>query len=191
MMPADSPTLEVEALPDPTPPPWPSTADEDRPTAGQDAPEPAADVAPAPDELVDMLVGAVQVPFALAALARGQHWNLTDAEALTVARPLSRALPPAWLSSRILAASPWLIVATATYQLVAVRAAIDAALAPPQEVPAVDTRTDRPAPSGAAAGVEPGGAGAAGPATGFVPNPGEFAGAGLGLDGGGPAGGSA
>lgn len=195
-MQADSPTLEVAPLPEPIEPPW--GADDG---AGAEEGGSAPGTGELPElsraDTVEMLVGVVQVPFALAALARGQHWNLTEAEALSVAAPLSRALPPAWLTSRILAASPWLVVATATYQLVGARLALDAAIAANaarMEVPADDTRAGSPAPSRAAPGDNGAVAGDPGPATGWVANPGEFAGAGLGLGGapdGGPPGGSA
>lgn len=123
MMDADSPELVVEPLPEPTPPPW---TDDDGASAEEGASAP-------PDgpllldraEAVDMLTGAVAVPFAVVALWRGQHWELTDAEAGRIARPLARALPPAWLLHHVLTVSPWAVVAAATYKAIGLRLAYD------------------------------------------------------------------
>lgn len=187
MMEPTSPELEVAPLPEPTAPPW----GEDGGAASEEGASTPADGSPTVADtaaIVEMLTGAVQVPFALVALVRGEHWQLTDPEAGRIARPLARALPPAWLMSRLLMASPWAVVATATYQAVAARLATDqairAAVPPPQEVPDRDTRTGRFVPSGgdgADNGDRPpdaAGIGAVG-----VANPSEFEGAGLGLGG--------
>ena len=180
MMPAGSPELVVEPLPEPTPPPW----TDDGAAAEEGASEPPTDSPPLDRaEAMDMLTGAVAVPFAVVALFRGPHWELTDAEAGTIARPLARALPPAWLLNRVLTASPWAVVAAATYKAIGLRLALDqlVALAKAdgyQEVP-IDTRPGDGSPrrrgaadNGAGQDVLAGAGGA---------NPGDAEGFGLGL----------
>lgn len=185
MMDATDPELLVAPLLEPTAPPWgddgaAATAEEAGNAGTEEAPELLSH-----DDAVEMLVGVVQVPFALAALFRGRHWELTDPEALAIARPLARAIPPAWLTSRAMAASPWLVVATATYSAVTARLAADVAIAAAavEKEPEKDvTPADSPAPS------RPGPAGRRGRAADLgearpsqAANPGAFEGAGLGL----------
>lgn len=147
----DSPTIEVEPIGEPTPPPWTDELAESE-SAEQ---EPAA-LALDQGEIARRLTTIIQTPFAAVAVVRGPHWRVTEDEAYPIALNLAAVLPRTWWVERALAASPWGAAGAGLVILVQQRIRIDqelAARAAEEAVPGGppgrnDTRADRAAPAG-------------------------------------------